>query len=147
MAHGFLKNLFEILDRHALSADLVSTSEVSVSVAFDGTRDLSAAVEELKRLGKVEVEEGKAIICLVGENVRGKVGMAASVFAAAARANINLHMISQGASEINISFVVEERDVTEAVKQLHRHFFGQENQTLLLPVEQAETAKSAVEVA
>jgi aspartate kinase len=123
MAHGFLRALFEVFDRHSISADLVSTSEVSVSIAFDAAQDVSAAVEELRRLGKVEVEEGKAIICLVGENVRGKVGMAASVFTAAARANINLHMISQGASEINISFVVEERDVMEAVRQLHHHFF------------------------
>jgi aspartate kinase len=121
---------------------------VSVSIAFDGSRDVSAAVDELKRLGKVEVEEGKAIICLVGENVRGKVGMAASVFAAAARANINLHMISQGASEINISFVVEERDVTEAVRQLHQHFFeSRDKRTVLLPVQDAEEAKAATEVA
>jgi aspartate kinase len=146
MAHGFLRAIFEIFDRHSLSADLVSTSEVSVSVAFDGTRDVSGAVEELKRLGKVEVEEGKAIICLVGENVRGKVGMAASVFAAAARANINLHMISQGASEINISFVVEERDVTEAIKHLHRHFFENKKNAVVLPV-QEEEANVAVEVA
>jgi aspartate kinase len=148
MAHGFLRALFEIFDRHAISADLVSTSEVSVSIAFDGSRDVSAAVEDLKRLGKVEVEEGKAIICLVGENVRGKVGMAASVFAAAARANINLHMISQGASEINISFVVEERDVTEAVRQLHKHFFeSRDKQAVLLPVQDADEAKAAAEVA
>ena len=146
MAHGFLRGLFEILDRHTISADLVSTSEVSVSIAFDGGRDVSAAVEDLKRLGKVEVEEGKAIICLVGENVRGKVGMAASVFAAAARANINLHMISQGASEINISFVVEERDVTEAVKQLHKHFFeSREVLAELVPAE--KEAAAAAEVA
>jgi aspartate kinase len=146
MAHGFLRGLFEIFDRHAISADLVSTSEVSVSIAFDGGRDVSAAVEDLKRLGKVEVEERKAIICLVGENVRGKVGMAASVFAAAARANINLHMISQGASEINISFVVEERDVTEAVRQLHKHFFeAREVVAELVPAEKEKAA--AVEVA
>ncbi len=107
---------------------------------------MSAAVEDLKRLGKVEVEERKAIICLVGENVRGKVGMAASVFAAAARANINLHMISQGASEINISFVVEERDVTEAVRQLHKHFFEARDVVAeLVPAEKENAA--AVEVA
>jgi aspartate kinase len=143
MAHGFLRALFDILDRHAISADLVSTSEVSVSIAFDGGRDVNAAVEELKRLGKVEVEDGKAIICLVGENVRGKVGMAASVFAAAARANINLHMISQGASEINISFVVEERDVAEAVRQLHRRFFEARDLSAELVVAQEENAAAA----
>jgi aspartate kinase len=146
MAHGFLRGLFEIFDRHAISADLVSTSEVSVSIAFDGSRDVSAAVEELKRLGKVEVEKDKAIICLVGENVRGKVGMAASVFAAAARANINLHMISQGASEINISFVVEEQDVVEAVRQLHKQFFESRDVVAELVPVTKENA-DAVEVA
>ncbi len=148
MAHGFLRSLFDIFDRHSVSADLVSTSEVSVSIAFENGRDVNAMIDELKRLGKVEVEDGKAIICLVGENVRGKVGMAASVFAAAARANINLHMISQGASEINISFVVEERDVAEAVKQLHKHFFESgEKRAVLLPVAESKGAKAAVEVA
>lgn len=145
MAHGFLRGLFELLDRHAISADLVSTSEVSVSIACDGNREVSALVEELKRLGRVEVEDGKAIICLVGENVRGKVGMAASVFTAAARANINLHMISQGASEINISFVVEERDVAEAVRQLHKHFFEPTKSAAhVLPVGDSKAASMEV---
>ena len=123
MAHGFLRALFEAFDRHGVAADLVSTSEVSVSVIIDGGRDVSRLLEELRKLGKVEVETGKAIICLVGENVRGRVGMAASVFNVAASCQTNLHMISQGASEINISFVIEERDVPEVVKALHARFF------------------------
>jgi len=123
MAHGFLRALFEAFDRHGVTADLVSTSEVSVSVIIDGSRDVTALVEDLRKLGKVEVESGKAIICLVGENVRGRVGMAASVFSVAASCQVSLHMISQGASEINISFVIEERDVPEVVKALHARFF------------------------
>jgi predicted amino acid-binding ACT domain protein len=71
----------------------------------------------------VEVEEKKAIVCLVGENIRGKVGVAANVFGAIAGGEVNIHMISQGASEINISLVVEESDVPSAVKLLHRRFF------------------------
>jgi len=122
-AHGFLRALFEAFDRHGVTADLVSTSEVSVSVIFDGSRDVTALVQELRKLGKVEVESGKAIICLVGENVRGRVGMAASVFGVAAGCQVSLHMISQGASEINISFVIEERDVPEVVQALHARFF------------------------
>jgi len=123
MAHGFLRALFEAFDRHGVTADLVSTSEVSVSVIIDGSRDITPLVDDLKKLGKVEVESGKAIICLVGENVRGRVGMAASVFSVAAGCKVSLHMISQGASEINISFVIEERDVPEVVKALHQRFF------------------------
>ena len=123
MAHGFLHATFEAFDRHGVTADLVSTSEVSVSVITDAARDVASLLDDLRKLGKVEVETGKAIICLVGENVRGRVGMAASVFSVAASCQVSLHMISQGASEINISFVIEERDVPEVVKALHARFF------------------------
>jgi aspartate kinase len=124
MAYGFLRALFEVFERHTCSADLVSTSEVSVSVIVDSSRDITGLVQDLKRLGDVEVETGKAIVCLVGKDINGHVGIAASVFAIVAEANINIHMISQGASEINISFVIEEKDVPEIVKRLHNHFFG-----------------------
>ena len=123
MAHGFLRALFEVFERHACAADLVSTSEVSVSVALDSSRDVSALLRDLEKLGEVEVENSKAIICLVGKHIRGRVGVAAKVFQTVAEGEINVRMISQGASEINISFVVEESDVPEAVQRLHRCFF------------------------
>src|SRR5271165_4599254 len=123
LAHGFLRALFEAFERHSCTADLVSTSEVSVSVALDSSRDVSGLLGDLKKLGEVEIENGKAIICLVGKNIRGRAGIAAKVFETVAAAGINIHMISQGASEINISFVVEEQDVPESVKQLHHCFF------------------------
>jgi len=122
---GFLHALFEAFDRHACAADLVSTSDVSVSVAVEASRDLAELVQDLKRLGNVEVEDNKAILCLVGEKLRGRIGVAARVFGVLAGAGINVHMISQGASEINISFVIEERDIPEAVKQLHADFFAE----------------------
>lgn len=123
LAHGFLRALFEVFERHACAADLVSTSEVSVSVALESSRDVSTLLHDLKKLGEVEVERGKAIICLVGKHIRGRTGIAAKVFQTVAEAGINVHMISQGASEINISFVVEESDVPEAVRRLHKCFF------------------------
>jgi aspartate kinase len=138
MAHGFLRALFEAFDRHCCAADLVSTSEVSVSVALDSSRDTAALVHDLKKLGEVEVEDGKAIICLVGKHIRGRTGIAASVFSTVAAADVNVHMISQGASEINISFVVEEQDVPRAVQRLHQHFFE------TAEVERADEARSAV---
>jgi aspartate kinase len=122
---GFLHALFEAFDRHACPADLVSTSDISVSVAVEASRDLAGLVQDLKRLGNVEVEDNKAILCLVGEKLRGRIGVAARVFGVLAGASINVHMISQGASEINISFVIEERDIPEAVKQLHADFFAE----------------------
>ncbi len=127
IAHGFLRSLFEVFEKHSLSPDLVNTSEVSVSVAIDGARDVKPLVEDLKQLGAVEVENGKAIVCLVGNDIRGRVGICADVFHVVAKANINIHMVSQGASEINISFVVEESDAVRAVQALHAHFFQEVN--------------------
>jgi len=122
-ANGFLRAVFETLERHGCAADLVSTSEVSVSIALSRSQAVTDLLGDLKQFGQVEVEDGKAIICLVGKHIRGQVGIAASVFDTLAAANINVHMISQGASEINIGFVIEERDVPEAVRQLHKRFF------------------------
>ncbi len=125
-AHGFLRAVFEAFERHGCSADLVSTSEVSVSVALDSGRAGTPLLQDLKKLGEVEMEQDKAIICLVGKDIRGRAGIAAKVFETVATGKINVHMISQGASEINIGFVVEERDVPEAVRRLHNCFFEAE---------------------
>ncbi len=122
-AHGLLRGLFEIFERHSCAPDLVSTSEASISVALDSSCDVDGLAQDLQKLGEVDVENGKAIICLVGKGIRGRVGIAASVFDAVAAAKVNVHMISQGASEINISFVIEEKDVRNAVQALHRRFF------------------------
>jgi aspartate kinase len=130
-ASGFLRSLFEVLERHRCPVDLVSTSEVSVSIVIDPAHDVAGIVPELKGLGDVEVEPGKAIICLVGNNIRGKVGIAASVFQVLAGAGVNVHMISQGASEINISVVVDDERVPLAVRELHRHFFPVEDTSTL----------------
>ena len=127
IAHGFLRSLFEVFEKHSLSPDLVNTSEVSVSVAIDGARDVKPLVNDLKQLGAVEVENGKAIVCLVGDNIRGRVGICADVFQVVAKTGINVHMVSQGASEINISFVIEESDAVRAVQALHAHFFEAEH--------------------
>jgi aspartate kinase len=127
IAHGFLRSLFEVFEKHSLSPDLVNTSEVSVSVAIEGARDVKALVADLKQLGAVEVENGKAIVCLVGDNIRGRVGICAELFGVVAKAGVNIHMVSQGASEINISFVIEESEAVRAVQALHAHFFREEN--------------------
>jgi aspartate kinase len=122
-ASGFLRTMFDVLERHRCPVDLVSTSEVSVSLVVDPSHDVAGIVPELKQLGEVEVEPHKAIVCLVGKDIRGTVGIAASVFNVLAKAGVNIHMISQGASEINISVVIDEEAVPVAVKHLHAHFF------------------------
>lgn len=123
MVHGFLRSVFEALDRYAASVDLVAISEVSMSFTMDSKRLPEALLADLQRIADVTCEGQQAIICLVGEDIHGKPGIAASVFETVAKARVNIRMISQGASEINISFVIRESDVPRAVQHLHARFF------------------------
>jgi len=124
MVHGFLRSVFEALDRFAASVDIVAISEVSLSFTMETKRLPKALLQDLEKIADVTCENEQAIICLVGEDIHGKPGIAASVFNTIAEAAVNIRMISQGASEINISFVVKESDVPRAVQRLHAHFFG-----------------------
>jgi aspartate kinase len=121
-AHGFLRSVFEIFDRHKCAVDVVSTSEVSVSLTVDSNEAIPAIAADLQKMGDVKYEGRKAIVCLVGENIRETPGISGKVFGA--MSDINIRMISQGASEINLTFVIEEDDVPRAVKQLHDIFFS-----------------------
>lgn len=127
-AYGFLRAIFEIFDRHRTAVDVVTTSEVSVSLSLDDAIHLPAILEELKRLGEVEVEEGRAIVCVVGEGLRSTPGIASEVFSNIS--DINVSLVSLGASSINLTFAVDEREVREVVTRLHRAFFEQEKAIL-----------------
>lgn len=131
MVHGFLRSVFEALDRHSTSVDIVAISEVSMSFTMETRRLPKALLTELEELADVTPEDKQAIICLVGEDIHGKPGIAASVFNTVAESGVNIRMISQGASEINISFVVQESDVPKAVRHLHEHFFPAAGQVKL----------------
>lgn len=120
-AYGFLRALFEVFDRHRTVVDVVTTSEVSVSLTIDDDSTLPAVVAELKQLGTVRVEKGRAIICVVGEGISGTPGIAARVFSTIS--DINVSLISQGASSINVTFAIEQTRVAEAVRRLHEAFF------------------------
>ena len=122
-AHGFLKAIFDIFDKHRCVVDVVSTSEVSVSLTVDSNEAIPAIAADLGKLADVKYEGRKAIVCLVGENLRGTSGVAAKVFSTIA--DVNVRMISQGASEINITFVIEEDDVPKVVQRLHKEFFSE----------------------
>ncbi|HTX74700.1 MAG TPA: lysine-sensitive aspartokinase 3 [Terracidiphilus sp.] len=123
MTHGYLKEIFTIFDKYQTPVDMVSTSEVSVSLTVDSNDKLPLIAAELSKLADVKYEGKKALVCMVGEDIRGQNGMAARVFAAIR--HINVRMISQGASEINMSFMIEEDDADEAVRSLHAAFFQQ----------------------
>ena len=121
MTHGYLKAIFDIFDKHQCPVDMVSTSEVSVSLTVDSNDKLPLIAADLSKLADVNYEGKKALVCLVGEDIRGQSGMAAQVFTAVR--HVNVRMISQGASEINMSFMIDEEDADEAVRSLHAAFF------------------------
>lgn len=121
MAHGFLLKVFEIFDRYSTSIDLIATSEVSVSLTVDRTEELDSIIRELKDLGEVKILTDVSIVSVVGRQFRDKSGIAGEVFSALN--NVNIIMISGGASDINLSFVVSNEDADKSIKQLHKHFF------------------------
>jgi aspartate kinase len=121
MSHGYLKAVFDVFDKYGCVIDMVSTSEVSISVTVDSNQRLPEICSELSRIADVKMEGRKALICMVGEDIRGRSGISGRVFSAIR--HVNVRMISQGASEINMSFMVEESDVEEAIRSLHAEFF------------------------
>jgi len=122
LAHGFLRSIFEAFDRHRVAVDVVSTSEVSVSLTVDSNESIPALAADLAKLADVKYEGRKAIVCLVGENLRETPGIAARVFGELS--DVKIRMISQGASEINLTFVIEEDDVPKVIQRLHKVFFA-----------------------
>lgn len=132
LSHGFLASVFKILDSHKLVVDLISTSEVHVSMAMSYTKDrrknLMHAVSQLRTYGECDVTSGLAIVSLVGIHMKQLIGIAGQMFKTLANAKINIEMISQGANEINISCVIDEKNVIKALNALH--------DTLLLDVVQ-----------
>ena len=121
MASGFLRTLFDVFARWETPVDMVSTSEISVSVTVDDLARLPEVRRDLERLAQVEVARDRALVCLVGQDLKFTPGLAARIFQTIE--DVNVLMISQGASRRNVSFVVEERDVEDVVRRLHREFF------------------------
>ena len=109
MAHGFLHRIFEVFDRHLTPVDMVATSEVSVSLTIDDTSQTKKICEDLSAFSEVSMEPDQAIVCLVGENIRHTPGVAGQAFRSLG--DINIRMISQGASLLNLSFVVATNDL------------------------------------
>ncbi len=123
MAHGFLRRIFEIFDRFETPVDMISTSEVSVSLTVDNTDRLDEIQAELAVFSEVTAESGQAIVCLVGENIRYTPGVASRVFTALN--GVNIRMISQGASLLNLGVVIAMKDLSAAVEALHTEFFSE----------------------
>ncbi|CAA9406195.1 MAG: Aspartokinase [uncultured Pyrinomonadaceae bacterium] len=120
-AYGFMSAIFQIFERHRTVIDVVTTSEVSVSLTLDNTDALEAVVRDLQRIGTVEIEPDQAVVCVVGSGLRDTSGVASQIFAAIS--DINVSLISHGASSVNMTFVVREAVVGEVIKRLHTEFF------------------------
>ncbi len=120
--YGFLRTMFEVFERHEVVVDVLASSEVSVSLTVEDASRLGPVVRELLQLGEVWVDHHRAIIAVVGIGIRHTPGLAARLFNAVQPANVEV--ISQGASAINMTFVVREEDGPDVVRRLHAEFFG-----------------------
>ncbi|KAK9773814.1 putative Aspartate kinase [Seiridium cardinale] len=127
ISHGFFASVFAILNSRCISVDLISTSEVHVSMAIhaaDSTPSyFEAAIRELEECGDVSTLHDMAILSLVGAEMKNMIGIAGRMFSTLGEHNVNIEMISQGASEINISCVIDAREATRAMNILHTNLF------------------------
>ncbi len=123
-AYGFLARVFSALERHGVVVDLVSTSEVSISCTVDRLSDAEKARADLEQVGQVVLSPGRAILAIVGECMKYTTGTAGKLFSTLGNDGISVEMISQGASEINISCVVKEEDAVRGLQAIHSTFLG-----------------------
>ena len=122
MAYGFLRRVFEVFEQFRTAVDVVTTSEVSVSVTIDDRRQLDAIVEALSRFGEVSVEGDMALLCAVGDRLRNEPAIAAR--AVSVLEEVPLRMISQAASRRNITVILRQSDLAHAMHRLHEEFFA-----------------------
>jgi aspartate kinase len=123
MAHGFLRRLFEVFERYRTAVDVVTTSEVSVSVTIDDDRRLEDIAAALREFADVTVEPKMALLCAVGENLRADPAFAIRMLAGLER--IPLRMVSQAASRRNVTVVLRDSDVAAAMSRLHEAWFAE----------------------
>ncbi|WP_224367989.1 aspartate kinase [Hyalangium versicolor] len=121
-AHGFLARVFNALEQHGIVVDLISTSEVTISCTVERLPDADKARATLEQFGNVEVTPGRAILAIVGEGMKFASGTAGKMFTTLGTAGVNIEMISQGASEINISCVVREDQSATGLNAVHDAF-------------------------
>jgi aspartate kinase len=122
MAYGFLRRVFEVFERYTTAVDVVTTSEVTVSVTVDDRRHLESIVEELSEFSQVAVEHEMALLCAVGDRLRNEPAIAAR--AVGVLEEVPLRMISQAASRRNITVILRQADLPHAMNRLHEEFFS-----------------------
>jgi aspartate kinase len=120
--YGFLEEVFSAFARHCISVDMVATSEVSISLTLDAAHDLDGLKKDLGRIAAVEIKTGKAIVTIIGD-VRRSSEILARTFRNCQLLGVTVQMVSQGASKVNISFIVNDTEAAEVVGALHADFF------------------------
>jgi len=129
-AYGFLAKIFEIFNRYKLSIDLISTSEVTVSLTLDNINGnsnyLGSVISELKEIAKIEVFNDRSIICITGKDIKNKPHILKKISKVFNDLNVNIELISQGASPLSISFVIRQEDSVNIIKELHKELFENE---------------------
>ena len=120
--YGFLAEVFSCFAKHGVSVDMLATSEVSISLTLDMAQDLGALLKDLSRIASVEVKTGRAIVTIIGDVHRSS-EILARAFSVCKQLGVQVQMISQGASKVNISFIVADKEAAEVVKGLHEDFF------------------------
>ena len=124
LAHGYAARVFSVFEKHAVPVDVIATSEVSISITVDGMAPAEALARDLSEFAEVSVLRDLAVVSVVGRKLRSTPRVAAGIFAALG--DINVVLISQGASETNVTFVVEAKDAPEALRRLHRELLEKE---------------------
>lgn len=123
-AHGYLARIFEVFNHYAVPVDLIATSEVGVSVTVNGSAapKLKGIIADLGRICTAGTVDGRAIVCVVGEGIGTTPNIAGQIFKIVGKGGINVEMISQASSSLNISFLVKDGEADRAVRLLHREF-------------------------
>jgi len=119
--YGFLSKVFDVFTNHQTPVDLITTSEINISVTIEKDSSLDKIIKDLSTFSDVEVSKNVAIISLVGEGLKFTSGIAARCFTAIG--DINVLMVNMGASEVNLSIIVQQEDMESAVRGLHSEFF------------------------
>ena len=118
---GFLRRVFEIFAENKVSVDLISTSEANISLTMESGRNMDKVVKELSEFSQVDVEDDKSQVSIIGKNIVNLRGLLHDTMASLK--NNNVYMISQGATYVNISFVVDRSSLKEVVREVHKFLF------------------------
>lgn len=124
LAYGFLRKVFEVFERHRVPIDMITTSEVAVSLTIDSDQNISSLLEELKQFGHVETNKDQCIICIVGHLIQSEQGRAATIFETLK--DIPLRMISYGGSMNNVSILIDQTYKSKALNALNVGLFNLE---------------------